>query len=106
LVTDIGYNVKYAAKHGRVLPKDPFSIREVGVYQHFSSSSQKCNWVVLQASEQLKCRLINAFQDCDNTVTSRQFLLHSMILLDVSEDWREYLIYLEDEFSKLVSEEL
>lgn len=27
-----------------------------------------------------------------------------MILLDVSEDWREYMIYLEEEFSRLVSD--
>jgi hypothetical protein len=88
------------------LPKDPFSIREVGVYQHFSSSSQKSSWVILQASDQLKDRLRRAFQDCDDTLPLKQFLLHSMILLDVSEDWREYLIYLEEEFSKLVNNEL
>lgn len=34
---------------------------------------------------------------------AKQVLLHSMIILDVSEDWRGYLVYLEDEFSGLVS---
>jgi hypothetical protein len=102
-VTDIGYNIKYVAKHGRAFPKDPFSIREVGVYQHFSSSTQKCNWVFLQASDQLKDRLSRAFQSYSDTRPAQQFLLHSMILLDISEDWREYLIYLEEEFSKVVS---
>jgi hypothetical protein len=29
-----------------------------------------------------------------------------MIFQDVSEDWREYLDYLEDEFSMLVSPQL
>lgn len=101
--TDIGYNIKYVAKHGRAFPKDPFSIREVGVYQHFSGSTQQCNWVLLQASDQLKDRLGRAFHYCDDTVPVKQFLLHSMIILDASEDWREYLIYLEDEFSRLVS---
>lgn len=97
----IGYNIKYVAKHGRAFPKDPFSIREVGVYQHFSSSTQQCNWVLLQASDQLKDRLRRAFQSYDDTLPVKQFLLHLMILLDASEDWREYLIYLEEEFSKL-----
>jgi hypothetical protein len=32
-----------------------------------------------------------------------QVLQHSMLLLEVSEDWREYLVYLEEEFSKIVS---
>jgi dTDP-4-amino-4,6-dideoxygalactose transaminase len=104
-MTDIGYNIKYVAKHGRAIPKDPFSIREVGVYQHFSSSTQQCNWVLLQASDQLKDRLRRAFQFYDDTLPPKQFLLHSMILLDASEDWREYLIYLEEEFSKLVNGE-
>jgi hypothetical protein len=105
-ITDIGYNIKYVAKHGRSFPKDPFSIREVGVYQHFSSSTQRCNWVFLQASDQLKGRLSRAFRSCDDTKPVQQFLLHSMILLDLSEDWREYLSYLEEEFSKLVSGQL
>jgi hypothetical protein len=29
-----------------------------------------------------------------------------MLLLEVSEDWREYLVYLEEEFSKIVSTEM
>lgn len=33
----------------------------------------------------------------------RQIVQHSMVLLEVSEDWREYLIYLEEEFSRIVS---
>ncbi|OAL46355.1 hypothetical protein IQ07DRAFT_148192 [Pyrenochaeta sp. DS3sAY3a] len=98
----IGYNIKYVAKHGRVVPKDPFSIREVGVYQHFVCSTQQCTWVILQASDQLKVRLKSAFNDFQDNMPAKQVLLHSMIILDVSEDWREYLVYLEDEFSGLV----
>ncbi len=106
IMTDIGYNIKYVARHSRAFPKDPFSMREVGVYQHFSASTQQCNWVLLQASDQLKDRLRRAFQSDDGTLPVKQFLLHSLILLDVSEEWREYLIYLEEEFSKLVSGKL
>jgi hypothetical protein len=102
-MTDIGYNIKYVAKHGRALPNDPFSIREIGVYQHFSSLTQQSNWVFLQSSDELKDRLRRAFQLSDSGFPAKQFLLHSMVLLDVSENWREYLVYLEDEFSKLVS---
>jgi hypothetical protein len=100
---DIGYNIKYVAKHGRRYPTDPFSIREIGVYQHFSSSDQRCQWVFLQAPDQLKDRLRSNFQCFDDNPPIRQVLQHSMILLEVSEDWREYLLYLEGEFSKIVS---
>ncbi|KAH8708494.1 hypothetical protein GQ44DRAFT_463058 [Phaeosphaeriaceae sp. PMI808] len=97
----IGYNIKYVARHGRAFPTDPFSIRETGVYQNFSSSNQESSWVFLQASGYLQKRLMGAFRLCDDTLPSKQFLLHAIILLDAAETWREYLIYLEDEFSKV-----
>ena len=100
---DIGYNIKYIAKHGRRYPTDPFSIREIGVYQHFSSPDQRCQWVFLQAPDQLKDRLRRNLQCFDDNPPMRQILQHSMLLLEVSEDWREYLVYLEEEFSKIVS---
>lgn len=102
--TDIGYNIKYVAKHGRPYPKDPFSVREFGVYQHFSSSTQQCRWIFIQAPHHIKDRLRRTFQSCKETLPQIQFLIHAMILMDVSEDWRDYLVYLEEEFSKLVSQ--
>jgi hypothetical protein len=99
----IGYNIKYVAKHGRRYPTDPFSVREVGVYQHFSSSHQQCRWVFLQAPDHLKDQLRRNLQCFDDHPPERQVLQHSMVLLEVSEGWREYLIYLEKEFSRVVS---
>ncbi|KAF1927264.1 uncharacterized protein M421DRAFT_65877 [Didymella exigua CBS 183.55] len=98
----IGYNIKYVAKHGRRYPTDPFSIREIGVYQHFSSSDRQCRWVFLQAPDQLKNRLRHNLGCFDNDLPMNQVLQHSMLLLEVSEDWREYLMYLEEEFSRIV----
>ncbi|KAJ6272007.1 hypothetical protein PSV08DRAFT_408869 [Bipolaris maydis] len=98
----VGYNIKYVAKHGRRYPSDPFSIREVGVYQHFSSSDQQCRWVFLQAPNHLKDRLRHNLECLDNRSPTSQVLQHSMLLVQLSEDWREYLMYLEDEFSKIV----
>jgi hypothetical protein len=99
----IGYNIKYVSRHGRKFPKDPFSIREVGVYQQFSSRSQTNSWVILQAPAPLQDRLRRALGNSNDTAPGQQFHLHPMILLCVSEDWREYLSYLEEEFSLLVS---
>ncbi|KAL2064451.1 hypothetical protein VTL71DRAFT_4945 [Oculimacula yallundae] len=99
---NIGYNVKYVSRHGRKFPKDPFSLREVGVYQQFSSITQTCDWVILQAPPQLQERLRCAFGISTETVPAQQHQLHPLILLCVSEDWREYLDYLEEEFSLLV----
>ena len=82
---------------------DPFSIREVGVYQHFSSSHQQCQWVFLQAPDQLKDQLRRNLQRSDHGSPTKQVLQHSMVLLEVSDNWRDYLIYLEEEFSRIVS---
>lgn len=57
----------------------------------------------MQAPQQLKDRLHRLFQSDYDASPVKQFLLHAMVLLDCSEGWREYLIYIEDDFSKLVS---
>lgn len=98
----IGYNIKYVSRHGRRSPKDPFSIREVGVYQQFSSGSQTNSWVILQAPAPLQDRLRRAFGNSNDTALGQQFQLHPVILLCVSEEWRDYLSYLEEDFSLLV----
>jgi hypothetical protein len=99
----VGYNIKYVSRHGRRCPKDPFSIREVGVYQSFSSQKQRSSWVVLQAPTLLQGRLRRAFGNSNDTTPEQQFQLHPMILLCVSEDWRDCLSFLEEELSLLVS---
>jgi hypothetical protein len=61
--------------------------------------------VFLQAPDQLKDQLRRNLQCLDDYPPTRQVLQHAMILLEVSEDWREYLVYLEEEFSRIVSTE-
>jgi hypothetical protein len=63
------------------------------------------DWVFLQASPQLKRHLLDAFSHCDASSDHKQILFHAMILLSVSDDWREYLVYLEEQFSEIVSSE-
>lgn len=103
VVLELGYNVKYVARHGRTFPKDPFSIRETGVYHKFDSGTQESTWIFMQASDSMKERLRRSYQRSNETVPMNQFLMHASILQGASEHWRDYLIYLEDTFSKLVS---
>jgi len=100
---EIGYNIKYVAPHGRTFPKDPFSVREVGVYQKYSAETQECQWIFLQASDQLKDRLKRTFERSSHTIPLNQIQMHALIIGSVSEEWRDYLVYLEESFSKLVS---
>ena len=103
MVLELGYNIKYVAPHGRAFPKDPFSIRETGVYHKFDSGTQESTWIYMQASEALEGRLRRTYERSNDTVPMNQFLMHASILHSVSEYWRDYLVYLEDTFSKLVS---
>lgn len=57
----------------------------------------------LQAPDQLKYLLKRSLQCFDDYPPARQILQHPMLLLEVSEGWREYLVYLEEEFSRIVS---
>ena len=75
----------------------------MGVYQHFATSHQQCRWVFLQAPDQLKDRLKRHLHCSDDDAPTKQVLQHAMVLLEVSQGWREYLIYLEGEFSSIVS---
>ncbi|QDS73383.1 hypothetical protein FKW77_007425 [Venturia effusa] len=99
---NLGYNVKYVARHGRDCPRDPYSIREIGVYQQFCSKSRTSAWIFLQAPAKLQARLQCAFGEDNKTTPEHQIRLHGTVLLSVSEDWRDYLSYLEEDFSRLV----
>jgi hypothetical protein len=101
-VLELGYYIKYVAPHGRTFPKDPFSVRETGVYHKFDSASQESTWIFMQASDSFKDRLRRTYERSNDTVPMNQFLMHASIFYSVSEHWRDYLVYLEDTFSKLV----
>jgi hypothetical protein len=100
----VAYNVKYVARHGREAPlQDPFSIRETGVYHHWQSVPAKCTWILLNPSETLSERLAEAFTEPENAEALGQIHWHALILLCLSENWRDYVNHLEENFSYLVS---
>ncbi|KAI9788754.1 MAG: hypothetical protein M1816_006611 [Peltula sp. TS41687] len=100
---EIGFNIKYVAEHGRSYPNDPYSIRETGVYQKYCSDTQTCNWIFIQPSDEFRDRLERALVSANDAAPMNQFQIHVLVLLSVSENWRDYINYLEGTFSKLVS---
>ncbi|KAL2822906.1 hypothetical protein BJX63DRAFT_1370 [Aspergillus granulosus] len=100
---DIGYNIKYAAAHGRSSPKDPFSIRETGLYHNFDAQTQQTQWIFLQAAEELQERVRQYFTRSDESQEEAQVRLHGMVFQAASHGWRDYLVYLEDTFAKMVT---
>ena len=87
----------------RAFPKDPFSIRETGVYHSFDADTRQSSWVFMQASGTLRERLTECFARSNETEPMVQFKIHGVILQTASDGWRDYLVYLEETFSKLVS---
>ena len=103
---DIGYNIKYAAPHMRSFPIDPFSIREVGVYHSFNTDTNESSWVFIQASNTLEEQFKHCFAQPNEAKTILQFRIHGIILQAALDGWRDYLVYLEETFSNLVSSHL
>ncbi|KAL5044294.1 hypothetical protein BDW71DRAFT_199150 [Aspergillus fruticulosus] len=100
---DIGYNIKYAAAHGRSFPKDPFSVRETGVYHGFDAATQQTQWVIIQPSQELQERTREYFARPQESQVETQLRIHGIIFQAATQAWREYLVYLEATFSKMVS---
>ncbi|KAE9969760.1 hypothetical protein BLS_005224 [Venturia inaequalis] len=100
---EIAYNFKYVARHGRgAVLKDPFSIRQIGVYHRSAGKSGKSAWILLHVPEALSERLSIAIGECDGSKPLDQFRLHALMLSHLSEDWRAYIGYLEDSFTDLM----
>ncbi|OCL06759.1 hypothetical protein AOQ84DRAFT_389976 [Glonium stellatum] len=101
---EIGYNIKYVTGHGRSFLRDPYSIRDTGVYHKYrrdSTAGEFCCWILIHASDALEERFRHAFQASKETRCVLQFQVHAMVLLSVSENWRGYINYLEESFRKL-----
>lgn len=103
---EIAYNVKYVARHGREIPLDPFSIRETGVHQKFRAETSESIWITLNPPKALRRRLAAALTNPEISQPNVQFRCHALILQCLSEDWRDYVNYLESHFSELVSTKL
>ena len=86
----------------RTFPKDPYSLRETGIYHSFDARTQKAKWVFIQSSAPLENRLKRCFSHPVDTDDASQFKIHGVILQTALDGWRDYLVYLEDTFSKLV----
>ncbi|KAH7085296.1 hypothetical protein BKA63DRAFT_499329 [Paraphoma chrysanthemicola] len=99
---EIAYNFKYVARHGRSIPQDPFSIRQIGVYHQFQENSFTSKWVFLQAPDNLQTRLASEFENGEVLKPVTQSYHHAAVFQCLSEDWREYVNHLEDALSTLM----
>ncbi|KAI9893694.1 MAG: hypothetical protein M1814_005910 [Vezdaea aestivalis] len=95
---EIGYTLKHIELHGRAFPTDPFSVREVAIYHKWNHGAQRNSWFFVQATENIRQGVERVCSQSE----PHQFLLHTTLLLETSEKWRDYIRYLEDEFSNML----
>ncbi|KAF3172632.1 hypothetical protein TWF788_009395 [Orbilia oligospora] len=100
---DLGYLYKYVDLHGRERPKDPFAIRQTGVYHKYDPQAKRSVWIFIQPSESLKERLDSLFSRYkDNPIDlALQIEIHFLVLTHAAKNWRPYIKYLEDTFSRI-----
>ncbi|KAF3919190.1 hypothetical protein AA313_de0210253 [Arthrobotrys entomopaga] len=100
---ELGYNIKYVARHNRSL-KDPFVVRQTGVYQKFDPQDKTTTWILIHAATGLKERLRPIFGKFNRK--SKDFALqiemHLIILNYYGENWRPYITDLENFAGELI----
>jgi hypothetical protein len=102
-VKEIVYNIRYVDKHHRQL-QNPWSIRQTGVYQSYVSKTKCSVSIVLQPSERAYCRIRDEMMRevhlaCD---IASVFGIHSIIIQNTQQNWRQYINYLQKELLVLV----
>ncbi|EPS41509.1 hypothetical protein H072_4620 [Dactylellina haptotyla CBS 200.50] len=100
---DLGYLFKYVDRHGRETPKDPFAIRQTGVYHKYDPQTKRSVWIFIQPSESLKERLEALFTRYkDNPIDlALQVEIHFLVVTHGAKNWRPYIKYLEELFDKV-----
>ena len=85
---------------------DPWSLRQLGVYQQISISTGNSTWIILQATESVRTQLEQSLKlrlETDREDDRAGFLFHLIFLSSTAWNWQEYLEYLHLQVSIFVS---
>ena len=102
---ELCYSIRYMDKNGRD-PKNPWSLRQVGVYQQTRSLEERAIWILIQPPERLLQQLKLTLTETLRHKWSRQDrdrMLHLAVLSVTLSTWDEYIECLRNEFTLMVS---
>jgi hypothetical protein len=102
---ELCYSIRYMDKNGRD-PKKPWSLRQVGVYQQTRSPEKRSVWILVQPPERLHQQLKSAIVGTSRHEWSKQdrdMVLHLAVLSVTLSNWDQYIEYLRNELTQLVS---
>ncbi|KAF2809500.1 uncharacterized protein BDZ99DRAFT_463282 [Mytilinidion resinicola] len=102
-VIELCYVVRYVERNNRS-PKNPWSLRQTGIYQQTILHQQNSTWILLQPSQNLyddlKEKLYGRPTGSDTPIRS-SYLLHLDFLSSMASNWGEYIEYLWAEMDKV-----
>jgi len=96
------YAIVYMDKHGRDL-KDPWSLRQLGVYNEISDDFSRSHCVLLDLAKHAEPHL-REFVEASPGRSRLAF--HIELLLHLGSNWTEYIEYLEMQLREHVSQDL
>ncbi|KAH8745430.1 hypothetical protein F5882DRAFT_446440 [Hyaloscypha sp. PMI_1271] len=93
---ELCYNIRYVERNDRS-PKNPWSLRQAGIYQQVIPDQQKSIWILLQPYlnlyDNLKEKLDERSTNGETPIHSSH-LLHLDFLFSTASNWGEYIEYL------------
>jgi len=98
--------MRYMAKHNRS-SKNPWSLRQVGVYHQITPQDGKSTWILLQPSEDAYEDVVSHCENSELRSTKEEdveasCLLYLDLLDSLSLSWGDYIEYLWSEVENLV----
>lgn len=110
-ISEICYNVRYFARHGRPGVRSQWSERQVGVYhglsEHKETKSICSRLVTIQLPDQLRRRVEGiageAVKSDDESQLQHHISCHIVVFFGLAVDWRSYICFLEGLLDALVS---
>ena len=109
-IKEFCYNFKYVAQNGRP-DRNPWSIRQVGIYEKFNVETGQSVWIVLQPSGRVYDRLKEGISSKDwqaspveknGRAVVASVLIHAGILNTLGCEWGRYLEELNLQVQQLV----
>ncbi|KAL4879759.1 hypothetical protein BJY04DRAFT_219846 [Aspergillus karnatakaensis] len=99
------YNIQHVERHGRKL-KDPWSLRQTGVYHQYCDTGNQSRWVLLNPNERLRNLVTSHSQTTPEGPTPYGSSLSSwgldiQLLVSLGLGWPDYIEYLQSELSRL-----
>jgi hypothetical protein len=100
-LTEICYKIQYVERNGRNRG-DPWSLRQVGIYQKSSFESGRSIWIFAQLPNILRARLQQTLREAAEQDQS-PMKFHAILFSVIGRNWTAYIEDLYSQVAELVS---